>query len=32
VVHAVVYQNQDAKQDAKQDHSADLLIESMKLP
>jgi hypothetical protein len=32
VVHAVVYQNQDAKQDAKQDHSADLLIESIKLP
>jgi hypothetical protein len=32
VVHAVVYQNQDAKQDAKQDQSADLLIESMKLP
>jgi len=28
VVHAVVYQNQDAKQD----QSADLLIESMKLP
>ena len=32
VVHAVVYQNQYAKQDAKQDQSADLLIDSMKLP
>jgi hypothetical protein len=32
VVHAVVYQNQDAKQNAKQDQNADLLIESMKLP
>jgi hypothetical protein len=36
VVHAVVYQNQghkkDLKHDPKQDQSADLLIESMKLP
>ena len=32
VVHAVVYQNQGLKQDLKQDQSADLLIESMKLP
>jgi hypothetical protein len=36
VVHAVVYYNpghkKDPKQDAKQDQSADLLIESMKLP
>jgi len=40
VVHAVVYQNQGHKKDLKQDQkydpkqsqSADLLIESMKLP
>ena len=36
VVHAVVYQNQghkkDPKHDTLQDQSADLLIESMKLP